>query len=123
VTVRRSTVWLAIALAGGCMGEPYRFDVPRAGAGIEIAPYEEYEQCVALDRGWRLDFYFVSVAPVAFNIRYHEANAVIMPIVREHATRESGEFAADHKDVYCVTWEAGVEPSLLEYRLRPLPPR
>lgn len=123
MTVRRSKVCLVLALASGCSADPYRLDVPRGAAGVEIAPYESYEQCVALDRGQRFDFYFVSVAPVTFNIRYRDANAVIVPIVRGHATRESGEFTAEHKDVYCLTWEAGVEPSVLEYRLRPLPPR
>lgn len=105
------------------MADPYRFDVPRSATGVDIAPYAQYEQCVALDRGGRFDFYFVSVAPVAFDIHYREGNALILPITREHTTRESGEFAADHKGVYCVHWEAGVEPTLLEYRLRPLPAR
>lgn len=121
--MRLGKAWLAIAVAGGCMANPDRFDAPRAGAGIDIAPYERYEQCVALDRGGRFDFYFVSVAPVTFTISYRDANAVIIPLTREHTTRESGDYVADHKDVYCITWEAGVEPSLLEYRLRPLPPR
>lgn len=112
-----------MAVASGCMIDPYRFDMPRSGVGIDIAPYERYEQCVALDRGGRFDFYFVSVAPVAFNISYRDKNAVILPIVREHSTRESGQYVADHKDVYCITWEAGVEPTLLEYRLRPVRPR
>ena len=36
---------------------------PVAPSGIEIAPYALQEECVALDRGERFDFYFVSVAP------------------------------------------------------------
>ena len=107
----------------GCAAYPYRLDGPRSAAGVEVAPYDLHEECFTLDAGERIDFYFVSVAPIAFNIQFHEANAVIMPIAREHATEESGEFIADRKEVYCLIWEAGAEPTVLEYRVRPLPRR
>jgi len=121
MTARRSPGWLAVAIAGGCALDPYRFDTPRSAAGLELDPYASQEQCVALGRGQRFDFYFVSAAPVAFNIHYRDANAVIMPITRDNATRDSGVFTADHTDVYCVAWKAGAQPSILEYQLRPLP--
>lgn len=120
---RRCRPWLPVLLACGCAADPYRLDAPRGAAGVELAPYALHEECVSLDAGQRFDFYFVSVAPVAFNIHYHDANAVIMPIVRDQATRESGEFSADRRNVYCLMWEAGAEASVLEYRVRPLPPR
>jgi hypothetical protein len=123
MTAPQSRLWLAALLAGGCAADPYRFDAPRSAAGVELAAYALLEECVALDAGQRFDFYFVSATPVAFNIHYHDANAVIMPIVREQATLESGEFSADRKNVYCLTWEAGAGASVLEYRLRPLPSR
>jgi hypothetical protein len=121
--VQRRRPWLAALLACGCAADPYRFDAPRSAAGVELGPYALHEECVALDAGQRFDFYFVSATPVAFNVHYHDANAVIMPIVREHATRESGEFIADRGNVYCLMWEAGAEASVLEYRVRPLPAR
>jgi hypothetical protein len=120
MTARRNPGWLAVAIAGGCALDPYRFDTPRAAAGVELEPYALQEQCVELDRGQSFDFYFVSAAPIAFNIHYRNANAVIMPITRDNATRDSGVFTADHKDVYCIAWKAGVEPSILEYQLRPV---
>jgi len=123
MTTRRGLAWLAVAIVSGCAMDPYRFDAPRLGAGVELDPYGSWQECVALDRGERFDFYFVSVVPVAFNIHYRDANAVIMPITRDNATRDSGVFTADHKDIYCVAWKAGVEPSVLEYQLRPLPAR
>jgi hypothetical protein len=123
MTPRRRQTWLAVALASGCASDPYRFDAPRGAAGVELTPYALHEECVALNRGERFDFYFVTTAMVAFNIHYRDANAVIMPVARDDATRESGVFVADHKDIYCAAWKAGVEPSLLEYELRPLPPR
>ena len=93
---------------------------PPASSSI-LTPYGS--NASTLDRGESFDFYFVSAAPVAFNIHYRDANAVIMPFTRDNATRDSGVFTADHKDVYCIAWKAGAEPSILEYQLRPLQSR
>jgi hypothetical protein len=111
------------ALAGlvlcACAADPYRLDAPRSASGVELAPYALHEECFRLDAGERIDFYFESVVPVAFNIHYHDGNAVVMPIARENATQETGDFTADRKEIYCLMWEAGAEPSALEYRVRP----
>lgn len=123
MTARNGRRLLVGLLLCGCATDPYRFDAPRGAADLELAPYAMHEECVALARGDRFDFYFVSSAPIAFNINYHDANAVIMPLTRERVTQESGDFVADRNTVYCLMWEAGPEPSLLEYRLRPRPPR
>jgi hypothetical protein len=116
----RIAPWAALAL-GACAAADYRLDAPRSAAGVEIAPYAMHEECVALDRGERIGYYFVSVAPVSFNVHFHDSNAVIMPIVRENVTEDSGDFTADRKEIYCLMWEAGAAPSALEYRIRPLP--
>jgi hypothetical protein len=110
----------ALVLAACAAGE-YRLDAPRSAAGVEIAPYAIHEECVALERGERFNYYFISIAPLAFNIHYHDDNAVVMPVVREKVTEDSGDFAADRKDVYCLMWEAGPQPTVIEYRIRPLP--
>jgi len=123
IASRRQSALVALALLYGCSADPYRLDTERGAAGVELSPYALSEECVALEPGQRIGFYFVSSAPVAFNIHYHDANAVIMPIVREHATQESGEFTADRREIYCLMWEAGAQPSILEYRVRPLPSR
>ena len=111
------------ALAGfilcGCAADPYRLDAPRSASGVQLAPYALHEECFLHYFDERIDFYFVSVAPVAFNVHYHDGNAVVMPIARDNATQESGEFTADRKEIYCLMWEAGAEPSALEYRVRP----
>jgi len=111
--------WAALALAA-CVTN-YRLDAPRSAAGVEIAPYAIHEECVELDLGERIGYYFTSVAPIAFNVHYHDANAVIMPIVRERVTEDSGDFTADRKEIYCLMWEAGAESSVLEYRIRRIP--
>ena len=114
---------LAAVAAAGCAADPYRLNATRSAAGVDVAPYAIHEECVSLEAGDRIDYYFTSVAPVAFNLHYHDANAVILPIVRERVTQDSGFFAADRKQIYCLMWQAGAEPTLLDYRIRPLPPR
>ena len=44
-------------------------------------------------------------------------------IVREKVRDDAGDFTADRKEIYCLMWEAGVQPTILEYRIRPLAPR
>jgi hypothetical protein len=121
-TVKAAAAVAALAVVA-CADDPYRLDAPRSGAGVELAPYTLHEECFTLDAGERVAFHFESVAPVAFNIHYHEGNAVIMPIERAHATQESGNFNADRREVYCMMWETGAEPTLLDYGVRPLPRR
>jgi len=122
--VRAASYAAAIGLMlAACADAPYRLDAPRGAAGIELAPYAVYEQCVRLETGERVDYYFSSVAPVAFNVHYRDGNAVIVPITRSDVKQDGGELTADRNEIYCFIWEAGAEPSLLEYRLRPLPAR
>ena len=115
---------LAALLMCACAtpSDPYQLEGPRTGAGVEVAPYALREECFRLDAGERIDFYFTSTAPLAFNIHYHEGNAVVMPIERPHARSESGEFVADRKEIYCMMWEAGSEAALVDYGLRPVRP-
>jgi hypothetical protein len=119
----RKIVLSAALAATACAGGEYRLDSPRSAAGLEIGPYGIHEECVELARGERIDYYFASAAPVAFNIHFHDGNAVIMPIVREKVREAADDFTADRKEVYCLMWEAGVEPTILEYRIRAVAPR
>jgi hypothetical protein len=115
---------LAVALlAGGCAtpDDPYRLDQPRSGAGVEIAPYAVREECFTLNADDRIDFYFTSTAALSFNIHYHDGTAVVEPLAREHTTAEASDFVADRRQVYCMMWEAGAEPALIDYRVRRMP--
>jgi hypothetical protein len=120
----KTAVLATAMLAAACATtDPYRLDAPRSGAGVELAPYAMREECFRLDPGDRIDFYFSSTAGVAFNIHYHDANAVVMPIERMGAREASGDFEADRREIYCMMWEAGAESALIDYRVRPLPRR
>jgi hypothetical protein len=119
----KSAVLVGLLAAACATPDPYRLDGPRIGAGVELAPYAIREECFRLDPGERIDFYFSSTAAVAFNIHYHDANAVVMPIDRAHTREVSGDFESDRREIYCMMWEAGAEAALIDYRLRPLPRR
>src|SRR5260370_353784 len=96
-----------IAVSAGCASAPTRLLAPKAMSGVELAPYAILEECVAPDPGERIAYGFESRLPVAFNIHFHEDNAVIMPVSRDGTTSESGDFTADRKEVYCLSRKTG----------------
>ena len=110
-----------MAVMAGCASAPDRLLAPKAMSGVGLAPYAIIEECVALEPGERIAYRFESRRPVAFNIHFHEDNAVIMPVSSDRTTSESGDFAADRKELYCLMWEAGAEGSVLDYRVSPRP--
>ena len=125
--MRRHGTAIAWLFAGfvvsGCASDPYRLDAPRVASGIELEPFAVREECVALKPRDRIDYQFTSTMPIAFNIHYHNANAVVMPLSRDAALEDNGDFTAELDQVYCLMWEAGAQGTVLDYRLRPLPRR
>jgi hypothetical protein len=113
---------LSAAIVGGC-ATPGRLEAPKTVSGLQLAPFSTVEECLSLEAGERIDFRFEARLPVAFNVHFREGNAVIMPLTRDGATSESGDFTADRKQVYCLSWEAGAEGSALDYHVSPWPPR
>ena len=110
-----------IATSAGCVSAPLPLQAPKAVFGLELAPYARTEECIPLEPGARIGFRFEASTPVAFNVHFHEDNAVIAPLTRDNATSESGDFSADRKQIYCLMWEAGDKGSVLDYRLSPWP--
>jgi len=117
--VQGAAFWLA--MTAGCASAPGRLLEPKAVFGLELAPYATTEECIVLEPGERIGYRFEARLPVAFNVNFHQDNAVIMPISRDATTSESGDFAADRKEVYCLMWEAGAGGSVLDYRIGPWP--
>ena len=108
--------FVAVFALCACAVDPYRLDAPRSAAGVELAPYALHEECFRLDAGERIDFYFVSVAPVAFNVHYHDGNAIVMPVSRDSVSSDAGIFAPRITQGYCLMWEAGGSGAALDYR-------
>lgn len=120
---RGKTVALALAAALGtvaCATAPDRLEVPKVVVGIDLSPYSVYEECVLLQAGQRIGYLFRAAAPLAFNIHFHDGNAVIEPVSAASTQGESGEFSADRDQTYCLMWEAGADGSVLEYRVEKL---
>jgi hypothetical protein len=113
----RATSVAAALLLAACAGAPAGPDAPKEATGQNIAPYAAHEECLALAPGDRLDYRFTSTSAVAFNIHYHESNAVIMPVVREGITADSGIFQPNAAREFCLMWEAGAVPVLITYRI------
>jgi len=117
--IHGAALWLA--MTAGCAATPGRLDAPKAVFDLELKPYAAIEECVALDAGERIAYRFDARLPVAFSIHFHDGNAVIIPLTRDGTTSDSGDFTADRKQIYCLTWEAGAEGSVVDYRLSPWP--
>jgi hypothetical protein len=116
---------LAVALAAAlatvaCATAPDRLEVPKVVVGVDLAPYTVYEECVLLQAGQRIGYLFRATVPLAFNIHFHDGNAVIEPVSAASTQGESGEFSADRDETYCLMWEAGAGGSVLEYRVEKL---
>ena len=120
---RGKAVAIALATALGtvaCATAPDRLDVPKVVVGIDLSPYTVYEECVLLQAGQRIGYLFRAAAPLAFNIHFHDGNAVIEPVSAASTQGESGEFSADRDQTYCLMWEAGADGSVLDYRVERL---
>jgi hypothetical protein len=116
-------VSLAVAAAlctAACATAPDRLDTPKIVTGLEIAPYGMHEECIEMQTGQWVGYLFRAAVPVAFNVHFHDGNAVIEPVSSAHTQGESGEFSADRDQVYCLMWEAGAGGSVLEYRVERL---
>jgi hypothetical protein len=108
----------AMALTlGACAENPLVSGQPKVVEKVPIAPYAIHEDCADLAPGDRLDYRFATTEPVAFNIHYHDGNAVVMPISREGATSDAGVFAPLIAEGYCLMWEAGPNGAVLDYRI------
>jgi hypothetical protein len=108
---------LAALTLCACAENPLVSGQPKVVEKLAIAPYAIHEDCAPLALGDRLDYRFASTEPVAFNIHYHEGNAVVMPISREGATSDAGIFAPRIAEGYCLMWEAGATGAVLDYRI------
>jgi hypothetical protein len=123
VIAHSKTVAIALATAlgtAGCVTAPDRLEVPKVVVGIDLSPYTVYEECVLLRTGDRIGYLFRAAVPLAFNIHFHDGNAVIEPVSAAKTQGESGEFSADRDQTYCLMWEAGAGGSVLEYRVERL---
>ena len=113
-------VGVAMAFAlGGCAtaAAPGRYDL-KTVRNHEMSPYVIHEECLKVAAGERIEYYFTSTFPINFNIHYHEANVVLMPIVRDRTLEDSAVFAPTIPQDYCLMWEAGATGATIDYGVR-----
>lgn len=113
----QSQLTLAALVLSGCATPPIAIGVPRVVPRVIIAPYATRDECVHVTAGERLDYRYTSSAAVNFDIRYHEAASILMPIVTPGATAGSGIYVPLFANDYCLTWEAGPAGAILQYRV------
>jgi hypothetical protein len=117
VTRARVAIALVATASASCATPLLTPGEPLLVERLAIAPYESHERCAKLRVGDRLDFRYDSSAPLRFDLRYREDDAVLAPIVREDSTVDSGLFEARIPATYCLTWEAGAPGAVIDYRV------
>jgi hypothetical protein len=113
----RARVAALAALASACASTT-SLEEGRHVSALALDAYGEQEECAHLDTGDRLDYSFSADTPVGFNIHYHDAGAIVEPIVRDAVTEDSGVFVVALAQDYCLMWQAGAAPATLDYRVR-----
>ena len=106
----------ALALCAGCAAPGPASD-QRVVTKLQLAPDAVHEECASLVPGDRIDYRFESSDPVAFNIHYHDANSVVMPITRDNATSDAGIYAPSVKQDYCLMWQTSSAGATIAYRM------
>jgi hypothetical protein len=115
---RRGACACALAIAvSACAVQSIQPGTPREVTGQRINPFELHEECLQMGPGDWLVYRFTAQRPVAFNIHYHEGKTVIMPVSRDDTTAEDGTFRPLAPQDYCLTWEAGREGAIVDYRI------
>jgi hypothetical protein len=113
----RLAIVIAAAASASCATPLLAPGAPLLVQHLTIAPYESHERCASLRAGDRLDYWYESSAPLHFDLRYREDNAVLAPVVRDGSTGDSGLFEARVAATYCLAWEAGASGAILDYRV------
>jgi len=113
--VRLTACWLPLA---ACAAIPTILpNQPREVHAHPLPPYQTHEDCARLVPGDRLEWRFDANAPLAFSIYYHDAGAMILPLVREKVMRDEGVFEPLAAHEYCLMWEAGARGTPIDYRV------
>jgi hypothetical protein len=108
---------LFVSALWACAARPIVAGEPKVVTKLEIAPFAAHEECTDLAPGDRLDYRFQSTEPLAFNIHYHDAKLIVMPITRENVVSDAGIFTPTIAQGYCLMWEAGAAGASIDYRV------
>jgi hypothetical protein len=114
----RHTVLAACLAIAACATDTAAPNQPKVVRNRPLTPYDFHEECLRLAVGDHIEYDFSTTEPVAFNIHYHEGDAVLEPVVLEQVRADSGIFVPRIAQDYCLMWEAGPAGAVLDYRVR-----
>ena len=108
--MRKSMFFMPIALAALC--EPVAAQlVPiewdgegRFSKEVPVASGKFVEACDKLPKGARVAWSFEGVAPMDFNIHYHEGKKVKFPAKKAQVAKDSGTLVTRLEQDYCWMW-------------------
>jgi hypothetical protein len=124
VSRRAALVGVVIASSlAGCAAPRLAPGAPREANGQPLPPFQEHEECFAMEKGDELRWRFTADAPLDFRVQFRDGKAVVVPVSRELAAGDSGRFVALAARDYCATWEARKIGVLLDYSLELARPR
>src|SRR5215471_13027122 len=89
---------------------PEKFAVSLEGGG-------EHEECVRLEAGQSVHYYWRASGPVDFNIHFHREGEVSYPVKRAAMRGDGGIFTAKSAEDYCWMWTALDKPVKLEGKI------
>ena len=116
LAARSAACALALAVSA-CASETILPGTPRDVTEKKINPFERHEECMKLVPGDWLVYRFAAQRPVDFNIHYLDGKSVIMPLSRDKVTEDDDTFRPLVAQDYCLTWEAGRDGAILDYRI------
>jgi len=118
VSRRAALVGVIIASSlAGCASPRLAPGLPRVASGQPLPPYQEHEECFAMEKGDELRWRYAADGPLDFRVQFRDGKAVVVPVARERVATDSGRFVALAARDYCATWEARKIGVLLDYSL------
>ncbi len=121
---RRAALVVVIASTlAGCAAPRLAPGAPREANGQPLPPFQEHEECFAMEKGDELRWRFTADGPLDFRVQFRDGKAVVVPVSRELVAGDSGRFVALAARDYCATWEARKIGVLLDYSLELARPR
>jgi hypothetical protein len=98
-------ILVAIIFAIGCASkEGLKIEGDSKDYTKVIKPLGIHEDCFALFPGDKLDYFFESSKPLAFNIHYHRNSDIFYEIEKSDIAYDKGQFSAKVKEYYCMMW-------------------
>jgi hypothetical protein len=113
---------IASSLAG-CAAPRLAPGAPREASQQPLPPFQEHEECFAMDKGDELRWRYSADGPLDFRVQFRDGRAVVVPVARERVAADSGRYVALAERDYCATWEARRIGVLLDYSLELVRPQ